>query len=141
MLAPSDVTLIQGAIHNPDEPRHFMTVTSAGGRRTATVDGHVVADSADAVVCKEVGRGIYDPVVYFPRDDVAEGALVPIERTTHCPLKGDTEYFDVVVDGRRLPAAAWSYVVLVTDNPLKGLVAFDASQLSIQAPIGASAGG
>jgi uncharacterized protein (DUF427 family) len=140
MLAPSDVTLVQGAIHDPGEPRHFMTVTPAGGRRTATVDGRVVADSTEALVCKEVGRGIYDPVVYFPRDAVVDGALVPIERTTHCPLKGDTEYFDVVVDGRRYPEAAWSYVELVTDNPLRGLVAFDASQLSIQAPIDATTG-
>lgn len=131
MLEPSDVTLISDAIHNPGEPRHFMTVTPAGGRLTATVDGHVVADSTDALVCKEVGRRIYDPVVYFPRDDVADGALVPTDRSTHCPLKGDTEYFDVVVDGRRHPEAAWSYVELVTDNPLLGLVAFDAAQLSI----------
>ncbi len=139
MLAPSDVTLVQGAIHNPDEPRHFMTVTRAGGRRLATVDGHVVADSTDALVCKEVGRGIYDPVVYFPRDDVADGALVPIDRTTYCPLKGDTEYFDVVVDGRRCAEAAWSYVRLVTDNPLQGLVAFDASLVSVGSPVDATA--
>ena len=133
MLEPSEVTLVKGAIHNPADPRHFMTVTPAEGRRVATVEGHAVADSAAALVCKEVGFGIYDPVVYFPRTDVAAEALVSIDKSTHCPLKGDTEYFDVVVDGERHAEAAWSYVELVTDNPLQGLVAFDPSQVSITA--------
>jgi uncharacterized protein (DUF427 family) len=133
MTEPSEITLVDDAIHNPAEPRHFMTVTPAGDRRVAIVDDHVIADSAAALVCKEVGRGIYDPVVYFPRADVTAGVLVSIDLTTHCPLKGDTEYFDVVVDGERHAAAAWSYVELATDNPLRGLVAFDASQIAITA--------
>ena len=29
-------------------------------------------------------------------------ALARIEKSTHCPLKGDTEYFDLVVDGERI---------------------------------------
>ncbi|MDJ0771395.1 MAG: DUF427 domain-containing protein [Ilumatobacter sp.] len=131
MPEPSDVTLVEGAIHNPADPRHFMTVTPADGRRVATIADRVIADSATALVCKEVGRSIYDPVVYFPRADVDPAVLVAIDTTTHCPLKGDTEYFDVVVDGERYAAAAWSYVDLVTDNPLRGLVAFDGSQVSV----------
>ena len=93
MSEPSAVTLVRNAIHNPSEPRHFMTVTPVGGRRVATVAGQVVADSTTALVCKEVGR----------------------------------------VAGERHPAAAWSYVELVTDNPLQGLVAFDAAQVSVSA--------
>jgi len=131
MTEPSDVTLVRDAIHNPADPRHFMRVTPATGRRTATADGQVIADSAAALVCKEVGLDIYDPVVYFPRADVDAGALVGIEKTTHCPLKGDTEYFDVVVHGERREGAAWSYVELVTDNPLQGLIAFDPAQVSV----------
>ena len=127
----SNVTLVEDAIHNPAEPRHFMTVTPTGDRRVATIGGHVVADSTAALVCKEVGRGIYDPVVYFPRADVEDGSLVPIDKSTHCPLKGDTEYFDVVIDGGRHAEAAWSYVELVTDNPLRDLVAFDANQVLV----------
>ena len=133
MLEPSDVTFVEGAIHNPADPRHFMTVTPVGVRQVAAIDGQVIADSTAALVCKEVGRGIYDPIVYFPRDDVGEGVLVPIDKTTHCPLKGDTEYFDIVVDGERISEAAWSYVELVTDNPLRGLVAFDPTQVSVAA--------
>lgn len=130
-LGPSDVTLVRDAIHNPSEPRHFMQVVPAARRQVATIGGAVVADSSDAVVVKEVGRGIYDPIVYFPRADVAEGVLAGIDRTTHCPLKGDTEYFDLVVGADRHAEAAWSYVTLVTDNPLQGLVAFDPAQVRV----------
>ena len=131
MPETSDVTLVPDAIHNPADPRHFMTVTPAGGRRVATIAGHVVADSADALVCKEVGFGIYDPVVYFPRADIEAGALVSIDKSTHCPLKGNTEYFDLVVGGEQHAEAAWSYVELITDNPLKGLVAFDTTSVDV----------
>lgn len=56
---------------------------------------------------KEVGFDVYDHVTYFPRADVDMAVLVPVDKTTHCPLKGDTEYFDIVVDGERIPEAAW----------------------------------
>jgi len=128
MTASNDVTLVKGAIHNPDEPRHFMRVVSAPGRRTATVDGTVIADSTTAVLVKEVGRDIYDPVVYFPRADVEMGLLARIDKSTHCPLKGDTEYFDLSLGGRTVAEVAWSYVDMVDVDGvevLQGLVAFD----------------
>ena len=52
-------------------------------------------------------------------------------RRPHCPLKGDTEYFDLVVGADRHADAAWSYVTLVTDNPLQGLIAFDPAQVRV----------
>ena len=125
MSDPNAITLVQHAIHNPDEPRHFMRVVPAGRRITATIDDVVIADSAAAVVVKEVGRDIYDPVVYFPREDVRMDALAPIDKTTYCPLKGSTEYFDVDADGEPLAEAAWSYVEMRLGDELKDLIAFD----------------
>ncbi|MGY9071429.1 MAG: DUF427 domain-containing protein [Acidimicrobiales bacterium] len=29
-------------------------------------------------------------------------------KSTHCPLKCDTEYFDIATDGQHLTEAAWS---------------------------------
>lgn len=135
MSDPSTVTLVQNAIHNPDEPRHFMRVVPAGRRTTASVDGHVVADSEAAVVVKEVGRDIYDPVVYFPRADVEMTALSSIDKTTYCPLKGDTEYFDVVVGDDRHSEAAWSYVTMRLGDELEDLIAFDTRQVLV-GPVG-----
>ena len=131
MAGPGDVTLVQQAIHNPNEPRHFMRVVAAEGRHRATIDGTVVADSANAVVVKEVGRDIYDPVVYFPRADVDMTALTRTDTTTHCPLKGDTEYYDVAAGDHGLTDAAWSYVEMVLGDELKDLVAFDAGRIEV----------
>lgn len=126
----SAITLVENAIHNPTEPRHFMQVVPAGGRQTVSVGDHVIADSANAVVVKEVGRGVYDPVVYFPREDIEMDALVRLDKSTHCPLKGDTEYFDVVVGDERIPEAAWSYVKMILGDELLELVSFDGRKVT-----------
>ena len=132
MKTPEDITLVKDAIHNPNEIRHFMQVVPAAAERTASVGNASIARSADALVVKEVGRNFYDPVTYFPRSDINMGALIRVDKTTHCPLKGDTEYFDVLVDGNRIPEAAWSYIKTIPESAkLTGLVAFDASKLTI----------
>ena len=43
MTTAEAVTLVKGAIHNPDEPRHFMRVVPAGRERTATVGDRPIA--------------------------------------------------------------------------------------------------
>ncbi|MEM7322172.1 MAG: DUF427 domain-containing protein [Actinomycetota bacterium] len=132
MTTPEDVTLVENAIHNPNEPRHFMRVVPAGQERTASVGDAVIARSADALVVKEVGQDLYDHVVYFPRAGVDMDALVAIDKTTHCPLKGNTEYYDVVVDGERVPEAAWSYVeTLDIATDLQDRVAFDTTKVAV----------
>ncbi len=132
MAGPNDVTLVENAIHNPNEPRHFMRIVPAGRRYTASVGGTTIAASDGSLVVKEVGRDVYDPVVYFPREDVDAAALVSIDKTTHCPLKGDTEYFDLSVGGDDVAAAAWSYVgEMVAGEELQGLIAFDPSKVIV----------
>lgn len=132
MTTPADVTLVKNAIHNPSEPRHFMRVVPAGEERTASVGDRVIARSSSASIVKEVGRDLYDHVTYFPRSDVDMDSLVRIDKTTHCPLKGDTEYFDVVVDGERVSEAAWSYVQTIdVAAELNGLIAFDSSKVDV----------
>lgn len=132
MSAPTDVTLVKNAIHNPAEPRHFMRVVPAGEERTASVGDRVIARSSSALVVKEVGHDLYDHVTYFPRADVDADALIGIDKTTHCPLKGDTEYFDVAVDGERIPEAAWSYVDTIdVAAVLRDLVAFDSAKVTV----------
>lgn len=132
MTRAEDVTLVRNAIHNPSEPRHFMRIVPADGERTASVGDTTVARSANASVVKEVGRDIYDPVVYFPRADVDMDLLTRIDKSTHCPLKGDTEYFDIEVGGRRIAEAAWSYVEMVAGDELHELVAFDSSKVTVR---------
>lgn len=135
MTTAEDVTLVENAIHNPNEPRHFMRIVPADKRITASINGYTIAEAHDAVVVKEVGRDVYDPVVYFPRTGVEMSALVQIDKSTHCPLKGDTEYFDVDVNGEHISEAAWSYVAMIDGleglDDLMGRIAFDTSKVTI----------
>ncbi len=125
MTSTNPATLVENAIHNPNEPRHFMRIVSADGRNVITAAGRTIADSVRAVLVKEVGLDIYDPVLYFPRDDIDMEALSPIDKTTHCPLKGDTQYFDLQTEDTNVAEIAWSYVRMVAGDELFGLVAFD----------------
>ncbi len=130
------ITHVQDAIHNPADPRHFMRLKPVRGRVTARAGGVELARSEAALKLMEAGRDLYDPVWYLPRRDVAMDRLVAVDRTTHCPLKGDTAYFDVRLDdGTVLEGAAWSYVsVLDFDSrlaPLAELIAFDQSRVLV----------
>jgi uncharacterized protein (DUF427 family) len=62
---------------------------------------------------------------YFPFGDVAEGYLHESETHTVCSWKGTASYFDVVVDGRTNPDAAWYYPEpMVGAERVAGRVAF-----------------
>lgn len=73
----------------------------------------------------EVSEDGYEPVIYFPRADIAMAFLDPSETRTHCPHKGDASYFSIETKNGPIPDAAWSYE---TPNPdvidLKDHVAF-----------------
>ena len=84
--------------------------------------GRVLADTRRAIRVCETS---HPPVFYVPRDDVAPGVLERGQGGSWCEWKGAATYWDVVVDGRRLPGVAWSY-----EDPspgyehLRGAVAF-----------------
>jgi uncharacterized protein (DUF427 family) len=84
--------------------------------------GRVVADTVRAV---RVCEASHPPVYYVPLEDVAEGVLEPAQGGSCCEWKGAATYWDVVLDGRRVPQAGWSY-----EDPtpgfehLRGAVAF-----------------
>ena len=84
--------------------------------------GRAVADTRRAIRVCETS---HPPVFYVPREDVADGLLHPAGAGSWCEWKGDATYWDLVVDGRRAAAVAWSY-----EDPspgyehLRGAVAF-----------------
>ncbi|MEM8836870.1 MAG: DUF427 domain-containing protein [Pseudomonadota bacterium] len=134
MTEHSNITMVEGGIHNPAEPRHFMRIKPVAGFITIRHGLDVVAESSRALRVLEVGRDIYDPVVYVPKNDV-RGRIVKTEKTTHCPIKGDACYFNLIDAGDQLVAAniAWSYT-----DPVEGaediteFVAFYPNMTSIE---------
>ncbi len=121
----TDITLVRDAIHNPAEPRHFMRLAWPTYLITASIQGVEIARSTRAIKLKEVGRDIYDPAIYFPRADVAMDKLVHLEKSTHCPLKGDAEYFDANIASLHYAEVAWSYDrTRDFADEIKGYIAF-----------------
>ena len=128
------VTMAGEAIHNPAEPRHFMRLKPVKGKVRIMFRGSQLAESARAVRVLEVGRDFYDPVFYLPRDDVG-AQLRQSERTTKCPLKGETTYFDWIDDAGNVIVTdiAWSYTMTFDfAEELRDLVAFDAGKVTIE---------
>jgi uncharacterized protein (DUF427 family) len=76
-------------------------------RRVRVVLGGVtIADTQRALRVLETS---HPPTVYVPPEDVLEGSLHPVARTTVCEFKGRAAYFDVRGGDRALRAAAWAY--------------------------------
>ena len=99
---------------------------------TATINSKEIARSNRALKVKEVGRGVYDPVLYFLREDVDMSSLEATDKTTYCPLKGHTTYFDLNMDGDSRNNVAWSYTETIADaEVLKDLIAFDNSRVQV----------
>ena len=132
-MSQADTTLVANAIHNPAEPRHFMRIKPVARHVVFRLGDEVLAETTRAVRVLEAGKDLYDPVFYIPPSDVT-ATLRRNDHTTHCPLKGDAAYFDLVgADGEiRLPGIAWSY----PDPPegaadLAGLIAFYGDRVGI----------
>ena len=87
-------------------PDHPITCTPAAKRWRARFAGHVIADSADAIVLKEAD---YPPVVYFPREHVSMEYMSRTDHHTHCPYKGDASYYSLLMDGHFAVNAIWTY--------------------------------
>jgi uncharacterized protein (DUF427 family) len=87
-------------------PDHPITITPAAQRWRARFAGHVIADSAAALILQEAS---YPPVVYFPKADVSMDYMSRTERSTRCPYKGDAAYYSLLMDGQLAENAIWTY--------------------------------
>ena len=72
-----------------------------GDRRVA-----LITESARALTLREAS---YPAVQYIPREDADMTRLSRSERTTHCPYKGDANYFNIRADGKVIENSIWTY--------------------------------
>ena len=78
----------------------------AGAVLRVEFDRKVIATSDQALRICETSQ---PPAYYFPPADVRTELLVEVAGNTFCEWKGLATYFDVVVDGRHVEQAAWTY--------------------------------
>src|SRR5712671_3457314 len=74
-------------------PDHPITIAANPKRVRVSADGVVIADTTQALTLKEAS---YPAVQYVPRTDANLALLARTDRVTHCPYKGDANYFSIV---------------------------------------------
>ena len=87
-------------------PDHPITITANPRRVRVSVGGVVIADTTQALTLKEAS---YPAVQYVPRGDANMALLARTERTTHCPYKGDANYFSINANGKSIENSTWTY--------------------------------
>ncbi|MDU9002576.1 DUF427 domain-containing protein [Sedimentitalea todarodis] len=80
------------------------------GTWTVRSGGAVLGETTNAL---ELSEGDLAPVIYFPRTDIAMAFLDRTDKTTHCPHKGDANYYSIVNKSSVDENAVWTY-----ENPL-----------------------
>lgn len=83
-----------------------IRIRKAPGKYAVRSGGAVLGESENAL---ELSEGDYAPVIYFPREDIAMALLDRTEKTTHCPHKGDANYYSIVSKSETLENAVWTY--------------------------------
>ena len=83
-----------------------ITIKPATGTWSVRAGGAVIGESGKALELREDG---HEPVIYFPRGDIATAFLDASSHSTHCPHKGDASYYSIVTKSRTIENAAWSY--------------------------------
>lgn len=80
------------------------------GTWTVRSGGAILGETTNAL---ELSEGELAPVIYFPRADIAMAFLDRTEKTTHCPHKGDANYYSIVNKSSIDKDVVWTY-----ENPL-----------------------
>ena len=111
-----------------DHPSHAVQITASDQRWTAQLSELVLATSTRTKVLKETG---YEPVIYFPAEDVSMSHLTQTDDRTTCPFKGEARYFvnATAEDGRPI---AWTYPAVFDEVArIKGHVAFYGARVNL----------
>lgn len=98
---------LDGALRSPSNPNHLMVVRPIKRTVRVHVGDSLIARTQNALRVMEMGKSLYDPAIYVPASDVVV-TLEPIDKSTHCPLKGDASYVSLAGE-----EVAWTY-----DRPL-----------------------
>ena len=87
-------------------PDHPIAITANPKRVRVSAGGVVIAETTRALTLKEAS---YPAVQYIPRSDANLTLLARTGRVTHCPYKGDANYYSVKSDGKAIENAIWTY--------------------------------
>ena len=114
-----------------EEKRHYSVIDPYKRKLTLKYKGEVIAETINALILKEVGKGVYNPVFYLPKEDIKIKLEAESERSSNCPIKGDASYWNVAGDYTD-NYFAWSYEnALPRSKKINGHVAFNLEYITL----------
>ena len=107
-----------------------LAITPHSGEVKVTWNGRAVATSSNALDLREGGAA---PVLYVPREDADMRFFARTDRTTHCPYKGDANYFSLHDGDARADNAVWTYETPIAEaDAIKDHLAFYPNKVTIE---------
>lgn len=108
----------------------LIEIRKATGTWVVRAGGAVIGETENAL---ELVEGSADPVIYFPRADLAMAFLDRNEKRTTCPHKGEAHYFSIQTKSVVISAAAWSYETpLDSVSDIARHIAFHDAQVAVE---------
>jgi len=108
---------------------HPITIEPISGPVRVLWRGRTIGETTRALELKEAG---YKPVAYIPREDVDIRLLERTDRVTHCPYKGDANYYTIKSDDARDDNAVWTYERPMRDvGEIAGRLAFYPAHVAV----------
>ena len=107
-----------------------ITIQPHTGTWVVRAGGAVLGETTRALELNEKG---HDPVIYFPRQDLAMAFLEPSDTRTECPFKGTASHWNIVGKSGTITDAGWTY-----ENPkpaaseIAGHIAFYPEKVTVE---------
>jgi uncharacterized protein (DUF427 family) len=107
---------------HPRDPYTRLDILSSSRHVRIEVDGVTIAETSKPTLLFETG---HPTRYYLPQTHVRMDLLTPTQTTSHCPYKGQAEYWSLVLGGSVHEDLAWSYrTTLPESQRITGLIAF-----------------
>jgi uncharacterized protein (DUF427 family) len=92
-----------------------IKIRKSEGTWVVRAGGAVLGETSNAL---ELTEGDREPVIYFPRADIAMDFLDISDTVTTCPHKGEASYYSIITKSGKILDAAWIY-----ETPKQGVEA------------------
>jgi uncharacterized protein (DUF427 family) len=114
---------------HPRDPYTRVDILPSSRHVWVEVGGVEIAETTKPTLVFETGL----PVRYYvPRTQVRMDLLTPTETVSHCPYKGDAEYWSVRIGDELHADVAWSYrTPLPESQKIAGLIGFYAERVDL----------
>ncbi len=110
-------------------PEHRVNIQASDKGWRVLLDGRTLAESGRTLLLNESG---YEPVTYFPPQDVSSELMLQSESQTTCPFKGRADYFAASIDGKQKDIA-WVYPAVYNEvQSIAGYIAFYSDRVELE---------